>query len=379
MTAYENTPRVCVLPRLSGVGGMVSFQTRLKRGLAERGVGVTHDPGAFPYQAVLVIGGTRALGALWRARRRGIPVVQRLNGMNWLHRVRSTGLRHTLRAEYGNRLLRLIRNRLADRVVYQSEFARRWWERAHGPTPVPASVVHNGVDLNRFSPTGPGRPPGDRVRLLLLEGNLMGGYELGLEHAVGLAERLMRRRPDPVELMVVGQTDARVRGRWSQTAAIPITWTGRVAPERVPEIDRSAHLYFSADLNAACPNAVIEAMACGLPVVAFDTGALSELVDAGAGRVVPYGGNPWRLDPPDLDGLAEGALEVLENLAAFRAGARARAEAHLGMEAMVEAYQAVLLGTGSAHGTRDGAEPGRPDNGQFRPDSGARRRERGAA
>ncbi len=69
-----------------------------------------------------------------------------------------------------------------------------------------------------------------------------------------------------------------------------------------PEIDRSAHMLFSADLNAACPNSVIEAMACGLPVAGFDTGALNELIVGDAGRLVPYGGDPWRLEKPDISG-----------------------------------------------------------------------------
>ena len=86
--------RVCVVPWLSGVGGMVSFRARLSEGLQRRGVQVTDRLEDEPYCSVLVIGGTRELPGLWRARRKGIPVVQRLNGMNWIHRLRRTGLRH---------------------------------------------------------------------------------------------------------------------------------------------------------------------------------------------------------------------------------------------------------------------------------------------
>ena len=66
---------------------MVSFQYKLADGLQARGIQVCQDLSDTPYQAVLVIGGTRALAGLWRLRRRGIPVVQRLDGMNWLHRL----------------------------------------------------------------------------------------------------------------------------------------------------------------------------------------------------------------------------------------------------------------------------------------------------
>jgi len=97
-------------------------------------------------------------------------------------------------------------------------------------------------------------------------------------------------------------------------------------------------------MNAACPNSTIEALACGLPVVAFDTGALPELVTGGAGRIVPYGGDPWKLDPPDVVALARAAAEVLENQTRFRAGARQRAEDAFGLERMVTGYLESLLG-----------------------------------
>ena len=330
---------------------MVSFRRRLAGGLAQRGVEVGDDLDSGRYDAVLVIGGTRQLAGLWSARRRGARIVQRLDGMNWLHRIRRTGLRHYLRAEYGNWLLSFIRSRLAERIVYQSEFARHWWERVYAPTSVPWRVIYNGVELSAYSPAGPGQPPGDRWRILLVEGSLMGGYELGLEASVGLAEEITQRNNyahslpgvKKVELMVVGSVSRETRLRWEQHASVPIIWAGLQPPERIPEIDRSAHMLYSADLNAACPNSVIEALACGLPVLSFDTGALPELVVGDAGRVVPYGGDPWQLERPDISALGEAALEILGDQARFRHAARARAEQVFGLDDLVQRYMDVLL------------------------------------
>ena len=342
MRSSQASKRLCVFPSPSGLGGMVSFKHKLIKGLASFGVEVCLDLRDTPYDAVLVIGGTRHLGGLWRARRRRVPILQRLAGLNWLHRLRRTGIRHYLRAEWGNLLLATIRARLADGVIYQSQFVREWWERACGPTPVPTHVVLNGIDLEEYTPTGPNQRPIDRYRLLLVEGRLAGGYELGLEHAVGLAERLVGKVQRPVELMVVGQVPHAIREQIECTPEVLLRWEGEVSHDRIPEIDRSAHLLFSADLNTACPNSVIEALACGLPVVAFETGALPELVKKDAGRLSPYGGDPWKLDPPDMDGLTQAALEVLNDQPRYRAGARMQAEACLGLKRMVEGYLTAL-------------------------------------
>ncbi|HMN63001.1 MAG TPA: glycosyltransferase, partial [Anaerolinea sp.] len=86
------------------------------------------------------------------------------------------------------------------------------------------------------------------------------------------------------------------------------------------------------ELNPPCPNAVIEALACGLPVVGFAAGSLPELLDTQSGRMSPWGGNIWKLQPPNRQGLAEAALEVLHDQPRFRAGARARAAGTDGRE-----------------------------------------------
>ncbi len=336
--------RVCLVPRLRGVGGMVSFQAKLAAGLERQGYAVSYDLSDRPYQAVLVIGGTSSLRGLLQARREGARIVQRLDGMNWIHRLRHTGVKHYLRAEYGNLVLSQIRRRIAERIVYQSAFSHAWWERVYGSTRQPWSMVHNGVDLQAYTPSGEQDRPSDRFRLLLVEGNLGGGYEIGLETGVHLAERLQSEQQQKVELMVVGRVTPQLAAEWQGRASVPLVFAGLVDRQRIPQIDRSAHLLYAADVNAACPNSVIEALACGLPVVAFDTGALPELVTGSAGRVVPYGGDPWRLDPPDISALASAAMDVLAEQERFRAGARQRAEEALGLEKMIEGYLEVLVG-----------------------------------
>ena len=176
----------------------------------------------------------------------------------------------------------------------------------------------------------------------------MGGYELGLESAIQLVESLNREYRGqlgmPVELIVAGRVSETTKLRWLKQTDIPLTWAGLVPREQIPALDRAAHLLYSSDINAACPNSVIEALACGLPVLAFDTGALPELVVGNAGRVVPYGGNPWLLETPDVPALAEAAIEILSDQPRFRAAARSHAEDMFDLNGMVEAYLQVLTG-----------------------------------
>lgn len=334
--------RIGLIPQVSGVGGMVSFQAKLIRGLEARGIHHTFDP-VGDYESLLVIGGTRQLQALQAARQRGLPVVQRLDGINWLHRRMRTGPLHWLRAESGNRLLAHIRSRLATHVVYQSRFVQSWWERQYGLGPA-STVIHNGVDLDDFSLRGSETPPSDHFRILIVEGSLRGGYELGLESAIALVSELENKHSLDVELVVAGLVSEMERARHAGRTRRPIRWAGVVQNNQVPALNRSAHLLYSTDINAACPNSVIEALACGLPVLAFDTGALSELVPAQAGRLVPYGGDPWKLDPPDVPALATAAAELLTQPGERRAVARAHAEAALGLDRMVDAYLEALRG-----------------------------------
>ncbi len=333
---------ICILPELSGISGPPNFQNRLIGTLAGLGVRTHHNPAEKNFNALLINGGTRRLIEVYRARRRGVRIVQRLNGMNWIHRKKFTGIKHFIRSEWNNFILSYIRSNLADKIIYQSNFSRTWWQQVYGKTPAGESVIYNGVDLKKFTPDGPHNRPQDHFRLLLVEGGLGGGNEQGLINAMELASNIALLLNEEIELMVAGRVPGPLKNNLPESSLVKIEWAGSISPDSIPYADRSAHLLFSADLNAACPNSVIEALACGLPVVSYDTGALNEIVVGNAGKVVPYGSDHWNLEPPLVGPLAQAAVEILENIRRFHAGAREQAIKEFDLNIITQRYLQIL-------------------------------------
>ena len=335
---------ICTLPEFKGPGGPSSFQDKLKKGLAAQGIQTHHDIRRPGTKALLVISGTKRLGDLHYARSRGIRIVQRLDGMNWLHRRRPTGFRHYLKSEFSNLQLSLIRRYVADRIVYQSNFARDWWRSAYGTIKKPSIVALNGVDLDNFHPSGYPALPQDYIRLLVVEANFEGGYESGLINATMLAGHLSKLANKNVELIVIGNVPVWVRKIAVEKPGVSIQWIGFIPRSEISAWHHRSHLMFSADINAACPNSAIEALASGLPVVSFATGSLPEIIGTDGGAVVPYGADYWRLEAPDTKALANAAVKVLDRLPGFRLSARNRAEELFSSKEMVRRYKEVLLG-----------------------------------
>ena len=334
---------ICILPQLNTTGGPSSFQSKLKAGLAARGIETHHNISRENTRTLLITGATRDLGALLEAKRRGISVVQRLDGMNWLHKRRATGLHQYLRSERMNLQLAVIRRWFTNAIVYQSEFTRDWWNCVYGKINKPSAVIYNGVNLATFNPSGGVSISNDFIRIMVVEGSFKGGHERDLRNAVEFANQLSEYLGKKVELAIAGNVPEDLSKQISDSGLALVNWLGIVPHERIPDFDRSAHLFFPAEINAACPNSVVEALACGLPVVGYATGSIPELVGEDGGMVVPYGSDYWKLEAPATEVLAKAATGVLKQLPQYRISARKRAEIYFSLDQMVEAYLEILL------------------------------------
>ena len=340
---------ICLIPEAQSLGGPRTFQRNLIAWAERSGMAEIHfDAEREDIDAFLVIGGPKKyLGRLLKAKRQGIPVVHRLNGMNWIHRRRKTGLKYFLHAEAANLAIAFYRRFVCSRIVYQSPFCEQRWNNVYGKVNKPAAVIFNGTDIEKFIPAAADPDLSNRIDFVLAEGSFRYGMDFGLDVGAELTAGLAERFERPVRMHVAGKTnpesEARIRERLNSCGKpAEVIFEGVCSREKLIELEQGAAFFFSSEIHVACPNSVIEALSCGLPVIGFDTGALKDVTGEG-GVIVPYGADPWKLEQPDCGGLIDAAEQVIRNNSAFRQAARKRAEAEFSTEKMAESYVSFCL------------------------------------
>jgi len=235
----------------------------------------------------------------------------------------------------------------ADYVFYQSEFCRLSADRYLGVRKGPWEILYNPVDTETFTPAV--SDPDPRHLVLLLGGNQYQFYRLSAAFHV-LAE-VLRHRSD-AKLVVTGRLcwladeakAARIAARLASELGVQekVHFLGPYSQREAPDIFRRAHLMLHTKYNDPCPGAVIEAMACGLPVVYSDSGGVPELVGKEAGKGIPVEAN-WDKDiPPDPKAMAEAVLDVAEHRKELSAAARRRAEENFDVRPWLQRHRTVF-------------------------------------
>ncbi|WP_308281149.1 glycosyltransferase [Pimelobacter sp. 30-1] len=251
------------------------------------------------------------LPVAWWARRNGVRSVllshERMGDMFAMR----TGLDTTSKVSIG--VLNRVLVRSFDTVVVTSAYAEGEFRAVADAAGCPIERVPLGVDLDTFVPSS-FRHPGDGVLRLVHAGRL--SREKSPHLAVATAVEL-HRRGIPLRLDVYGEGPHRDELE-ALAGEAPVHFHGYV-DGRAALRDRLA----AADVSlSVCPGetfglAVLEALACGTPVVTADRGGARELVDARCGA--------W--GAPEPAALADAVLRLLARPEAERrTAARRRAE-----------------------------------------------------
>ena len=225
----------------------------------------------------------------------------------------------------------------ADHVLYQSAFCERSVDEWVGPAPGTSEVLHNAVDVERFTP--PEEPPGGGP-VLLLGGDQTQAYRLEL--ALQTLAALLPSEPD-AELLVTGRLVVPVEPIVDELGlAGRVHVVGRYAQSDAPSIFRRAHVLLHTKVNDPCPSVVLEAMASAVPVVYALSGGVPELVGEDAGIGVRHAAGFERDEPPGPEALADAVRAVLAERPRYSSAARARALAHFALEPWLDRHAEVF-------------------------------------
>lgn len=158
----------------------------------------------------------------------------------------------------------------------------------------PIQVIPNGVDRSCFRPV-----KSDLKERLGLKGKfvVLGVANVwerrkGLEYFLELADRL----PRDCQIVLIGLSKKQLRTLPEQILGLART----ASVQELAEYYSMADVFVNATLEDNFPTTNLESLACGTPVITFDTGGSPESLDETCGRVVPK---------RDLDGLVRAVLE----------------------------------------------------------------------
>ncbi|MBF0182209.1 MAG: glycosyltransferase family 4 protein [Magnetococcales bacterium] len=332
-------PSFTVLPWPRARGGPQVMLRRFITGARQRGFRVWHDWFLPEDRPCLFIGQPRRKHFLASPRR----LVYRVAGMYIEDHFRRFGEAfgdRSFRPEYAEANQRvkeaLIR---ADFVIYQSAWSKRALDTLHQRPAGSWEVIPNAVSLDGFTPAASvSSSPGTAPPVLGTVGFLRSRPRLEVFFDVA---RRLATRPN---LLVVGALDHHCRATLDRALADPywqdaIRYVPSVAPERLVRYYQEMDCLVHPVIGDSCPNVVVEALACGVPVVCPLEGGTAELIGSGGIAV----DDPTMLyGEPLRAGMAEAIEMVLEDLPRYRRQARLRAEDNNNINNLIGRYLRAL-------------------------------------
>jgi glycosyltransferase involved in cell wall biosynthesis len=200
-------------------------------------------------------------------------------------------------------------------------------------------LIPNGLDPARFRPTAPSRTA---IRRIVMVANLRA--EKGHDTLLAAAPRILERYPDAT--ITFAGDGPRRDALETLTRALHLTESVRFLGEcrDVAPLLAESDLFVLPSRSEAFPNALLEAMASALPVVATRVGGIPEVVrDGVTGQLVP---------PDDAGALADAVLALMDDpsrAADLGLAAREEVERHYTIDRMVERFERLYLAEIETH------------------------------
>ena len=175
---------------------------------------------------------------------------------------------------------------IADYVFYQSNFCKFSADKFLGKRKKNYEILYNACDIKKFKPYKKKKINKKNIQILMT--GTYRDYMLPCLLSAIRATNLLRKKIN-VKLNIEGKIDEKLKTKVinyinNLDLNENVYLNGEYNQESAPKIYQKNDLYYFMVHNAPCPNALIEAIASGLPVVYLDSGSSKEIVrQAGIG------------------------------------------------------------------------------------------------
>jgi glycosyltransferase involved in cell wall biosynthesis len=240
-----------------------------------------------------------------------------------------------------NNAMRII-YRLSTYVVVNSEPVRDLLLARDGLCPEKIRVIRNAVDTQRFVVARRDRKellPGiaEGAKLIAVVANMYSAVK-GHHRLIAAACTVCRLHPEAVFLLIGDGTERSKLEQQVAQAELSMNFIFLGCRKDIPEILACCNLSVLPSEAEGLPNAVLEAMAAGLPVVATRVGGIPEVIEDDISGLL--------VSSQDTQALASAILRILEDpeLAARLAQAgQKRMRSHFGFDRLLAELDALYI------------------------------------
>lgn len=241
--------------------------------------------------------------------------------------------------------------------IFQSIYSQNSVEKLTGIFPGQNYIIYNGIDLERFAPKVASKSA-ENINICMV--HLMWPSKRYF-NIINFVEKLKNFRKNFIVHMV---------GNWPETKIFSknlenkfrqeiiekgidshFIFHGYVGPEKLPEIYQNMDVMLNFSFADPCPNVVVEALACGLPVICPNSGGIEELVRSNGDWVVEENLDAFRQFPvwdihayptANVDDYVVTFEHILTNLAEHKVLAREYALKFYNIKNTVQQYKEVI-------------------------------------
>ena len=212
----------------------------------------------------------------------------------------------------------------ADYVLWQSYFCKKASENFLGKRIGKGEILYNSVDTSFFIPKIKSY---SQNFTFLITGNIRKKSNYRISSVLFALKELIKEKNN-IRLIIAGFIEDKVFFKQKikkLKLENYVNFLGKYSQNDAPKIYQKADAYITMSYQDNCPTAVLEAMACGLPILYSASGGVPELVCKNSGLGIDVKENWEDTQVPEISFISSGMSEIIENRISMSEASRTRA------------------------------------------------------